>query len=324
MAKFYGKAMKPNGKIFGRLGAVKASVKGASDDGNFFGAISYMGGFILGGKFGSPRHMQELEKRTEDIERHNLELTTKLENLKEHHASSVANQIDQEPQDARVDGLLARLSLLEVQDRDGIWIGTYTFTNVVDCEAFLSAKVPVKVVSAYCYDMVSLVHCLPKNGDAVSPEVILQRDYMAHKVGFTHVGSAFIYSSKQHALPGSLAGHHLPGVKVFKEWDNEDGVTGKQADITWSMDTTVQALLSIFIRKFWGHPEAMAVFEMMILQGRIHWQAYADFLSNTQNVCFKQCEDKQEAWLYPCKVGKGVFEEALKVQMVGGERSSTK
>jgi hypothetical protein len=62
---------------------------------------------------------------------------------------------------------------------------------------------------------------------------------------------------------------------------------------------------------------------MMILQGQIHWKAYANFLTNTRNICFRQCEDEKEAWVYPCEVGKGVLEEALKVRTVGGERSST-
>jgi hypothetical protein len=53
----------------------------------------------------------------------------------------------------------------------------------------------------------------------------------------------------QQALPGPLAGsaiHLLPGVKVFKEWDGKDGVTGKRVGITRSMDTMVQALLSLY------------------------------------------------------------------------------
>jgi hypothetical protein len=255
-----------------------------------------------------------------EIEHKNLELTTKLETLKEHWASAVANKIDLAPQDAKVDGLLARLSLLEVQDGDAIRIGTYTFTHVVDCEAFLSAKVPSNVLSAYCYDMVSLVHRVSKNGDTVSTEKILQRDYTAHKGGFTHVRSAYIYLSMQQALPAPLAGsavHPPPGVKVFNEWDGEDGVTGKQADVTGSIPNTLQALLSMLIREFRGHPDALAVFQMMILQGQIHWQSYANFLSNTRN------KGKKEAWLYPCEVGKGVFEEALIVHTVGLERSST-
>jgi hypothetical protein len=66
------------------------------------------------------------------------------------------------------------------------------------------------------------------------------------------------------------------------------------------MDTMVQALLSMWIHEFRGHPEALAVFQMMILQGQIHWQAFANVLSNTRNVCFKQCEDEKEVWLYPC------------------------
>jgi polyhydroxyalkanoate synthesis regulator protein len=240
MAKFYGEAMSVKGTIFERLGAVEAAVKETSDDGNLFRAISYMGGLTSNGEFGSPRQTQALEKRMAEIEHKNLELTTELETLKEHRASAVANKIDLAPQDAKVDGLLARLNLLEVQDGDAIRVGTYTFTNVVDCEAFLSAKVSSNVLSAYCYDMVLLVHRVSKNGDAVSTEQILQRDYTAHKGGFTHVGSAYIYSSIQQALPAPLAGsavHPLPGVKVFKEWDGEDGVTGKRADVTAPLPT---------------------------------------------------------------------------------------
>jgi hypothetical protein len=46
-------------------------------------------------------------------------------------------------------------------------------------------------------------------------------------------------------------------------------------------------------------------------------------LTNTRNICFRQCEDEKEAWIYPCEVGKGVLEEALKVRTVGGKWSST-
>jgi hypothetical protein len=174
--------------------------------------------------------------------------------------------------------------------------------------------------------MVSLIHRVPKNGESLSPEAILHRDYTAHKGGFLHVGSAYIYSSMQQAIPGPLGGtaaHPLLGAKVFKDWDGKDGVSGKRADITRTMDTTVQALLSMLIREFRGHPDALSVFQMMILQGQIHWKAYANFLTNTRNICFCQCEDEKEAWMYPCEVGKGALEEALKVRTVGGERSST-
>jgi hypothetical protein len=131
----------------------------------------------------------------------------------------------------------------------------------------------------------------------------------------------------QQAIPGPLGGtaaHPLPGAKVFKEWNGKDGVSGQRADITKSMDTTVQALLSMLIREFRGHPDALSVFQMMILQGQIHWKAYTIFLTNTRNICFRQCKDEQEACLYPCEVGKGVLEEALKVCTVGGKWSSTK
>jgi hypothetical protein len=44
MAKFYGEAMSAKATIFERLGAVEMAVKETLDDGNLFGAISYMGG----------------------------------------------------------------------------------------------------------------------------------------------------------------------------------------------------------------------------------------------------------------------------------------
>jgi hypothetical protein len=326
MSQFYAVAMKRGGTIFDRLETLEDSAKGNSEDGNLFGAVSFMGGLTQIGEFGSPRHVTEFEKRMGDLEQANLALRTELETLKENQTSPLGGQLDGTSQDPRVDGLLTRLGLLEVQDGESIEIGTYKFTNVVDCEVFLLAKVPGPVLSAFCYDMVSLVHRVPKNGEALSPEAILSRDYTAHKGGFTHVGSAYIYSSMQQALPGPLGGtatHPLPGVKLFKEWDGEDGVSGKRAEITKSMDNTVRALLAMLVREFRGHPEALSVFQMMILQGQIHWQAYANFLAYTRNSCFRQCEDEKEAWLYPSEVGKGVLEEALKVRTVGGERSTT-
>jgi hypothetical protein len=261
-----------------------------------------------------------------DLETANLQLKTELASLKEHKASVLVTRLEDEPQDPRVDALLLRLGLLEIQDGESIQIGTYNFTNVIDCEKFLHAKVPGNILSAFCYDMVSLVHRVPKNGESLSPEAILTRDYTANKGGFLHVGSAYIYSSMQQALPGPLGGtasHPLPGAKLFKDWDGEDGVSGKRADITKAMDTTVRALLAMLLREFRGHPDALSVFQMMILQGQIHWKAYANFLTTTRNTCFRQCEDEKEAWLYPSEVGKGVLEEALKVRTVGSERSST-
>jgi hypothetical protein len=205
MAKIYGKGMHQNGTVFECWGLVEAVVKGMSDDGNLFRAVSFMGGLTDTGEFGSLRQVQELEKQMLDLECRNVELTTELESLKEHSTSAVANQISAEPQDGRVNGLLAQLCLLEVQVGESICIGTYSFNNVLDCEAFLSSKVPSTALSAYCYDMVLLVNCVPKNDITVPPKAILQHDYTVHKGEFTHVGSAFIYSSMQQVLPGPLA-----------------------------------------------------------------------------------------------------------------------
>jgi hypothetical protein len=42
VSKFYAEAMKSIGTVFQRLASVKEAVKGISDDGNFFEAVSFM------------------------------------------------------------------------------------------------------------------------------------------------------------------------------------------------------------------------------------------------------------------------------------------
>jgi hypothetical protein len=94
----------------------------------------------------------------DELEKKNVVLGTEITTLQEQAGLAIGAQLELEMMDPRVDSLVGCLSLLECQDGDSIWIGTYTFTNVVDCKAFLLTKVPAKVLSAYCYDMVSLVH----------------------------------------------------------------------------------------------------------------------------------------------------------------------
>ena len=120
--------------------------------------------------------------------------------------------------DPRVESMAGRLNLLECKDGESIRIGTYTFTNVVDCKAFLLTKVRSKVLLVYCYDMVSLVHCVPKTGSALSVEGILQRNYTAHKGGSSQVGLTYIYSLMQQAVPGPLEGasaHPFEGISFI-------------------------------------------------------------------------------------------------------------
>ena len=47
-------------------------------------------------------------------------------------------------------------------------------------------------------------------------------------------------------------------------------------------------------------------------------------MTDRRNICLSQCEDEDEAWLYPCEVAKGVFDECFKVRNVGSERSSVR
>jgi hypothetical protein len=91
MALFYGEAMKRGGTIFERLGLVEDAEKGVSDDGNTFGAVSYMGGLAQGREFDSPRQVHEFERRMKELEQQNLALVAELATLatlKEHKASS--------------------------------------------------------------------------------------------------------------------------------------------------------------------------------------------------------------------------------------------
>jgi hypothetical protein len=39
-------------------------------------------------------------------------------------------------------------------------------------------------------------------------------------------------------------------------------------------------------------------------------------------VCFNQCGNADESWLYPLEVGRGVLDECFEVRSVGSERSS--
>jgi hypothetical protein len=99
MAKFCAEAMKHGGTIFERLGFLEDAVKGILDDGNLFGAISFMGGLTQNGKFGSPRHISEFKKQISILKKTNLDLMTELETLKECKASSLGVQIGGESQD---------------------------------------------------------------------------------------------------------------------------------------------------------------------------------------------------------------------------------
>jgi hypothetical protein len=50
----------------------------------------------------------------------------------------------------------------------------------------------------------------------------------------------------------------------------------------------------------------------MVQDGNNHWLVFSKNLSETRNVCFNQCRNADESWLYPLEVGRGVLDGALK------------
>jgi hypothetical protein len=71
-----------------------------------------------------------------------------------------------------------------------------------------------------------------------------------------------------------------------------------------------------------AHPRALAVFSHLIMGAQHHWRTVAQNLTNNRNISLHQCEDEDEAWLFPCEVVQGVLDECHKVRNVGAERSS--
>jgi hypothetical protein len=60
------------------------------------------------------------------------------------------------------------------------------------------------------------------------------------------------------------------------------------------------------------------------LDGSSHWRALSAYVLERRNICFHQCSDEDEAWLFPCEVGRGVFDECYKACWGGAERSNTR
>ena len=147
------------------------------------------------------------------------------------------------------------------------------------------------------------------------------------KGGFGNLNVVYVYASMQQSVPGPLAGtgtHPLPAVTTFEKWDKQDGIHGLRCEITKGVDHRASALLSLMKRQLRPHPEAYALFSHLVLTAPIHWKTLATYLTDRRNICFQQCDDSEEAWLYPCEVAKGVFDECFKVRNVGSERSNVK
>jgi hypothetical protein len=75
-------------------------------------------------------------------------------------------------------------------------------------------------------------------------------------------------------------------------------------------------------RELKAFPVAEGVFRQMVQDSNDHWLVFSKYLSETRNVCFNQCGNADESWLYPLEVGRGVLEECFEVPSVSSERST--
>jgi hypothetical protein len=94
--------------------------------------------------------------------------------------------------------------------------------------------------------------------------------------------------------------------------------------ISRGVESKVSSLMLAMNRELRAHPNAMAVFRRLLLDGGSHWRALSAYLSERQNICFHQCKYEDEAWLFPCEVGRGVFDACYKAWRGGAKRSNTR
>lgn len=331
VSEFFSKCTGAGGSgnsIFDRLDVLEKGIHEVSSDGNVFGSLKFMGGLSehTGPEGGSS--FKRMEERMSQLEARNTELQGKLSSMGESHGvtsgAGPTSQLDLAP-------ILKRLSLMEgSQGGNGsVTLGGYHFHGISDCEAFLRTEVPEFVRGAFGYDMVSLLH--RASTESMTTADILERDQNVKKGGFTNMGSAFIYTSMQQALPGPFAASTtssareptpLPSLRLFSNWDKQDGQGGLRHVLYSSNRHTVDTLQGLMNRELVDFPRALSVFTRMVSDSEEHFRKLAGFLTETRNSCFMQNGDESESWEYPCRVVRGVFDECMKVRSVGAERSS--
>jgi hypothetical protein len=77
-------------------------------------------------------------------------------------------------------------------------------------------------------------------------------------------------------------------------------------------------------RELRAHPRGSAAFTAMILGSQYQWRALSQELTNRRQICYQQCDDEDEAWLYWAEISRGVLDECYALRNIGAERSSTK
>jgi len=224
--------------------------------------------------------------------------------------------------------LARRLSTLENKELETISVGGFEFRGPGDCLHFLTTETAFETTRAYVgNDMVSIIAAARHEDEVRTMTEILSRDHHAMKGGFSSILLASVYSSMQSAIPAPLGGsggsstdHPLPKVKSFDTWDKKDGERGVRYDLTRGIESVCRNGLSLIQSQYQMFPRAQRVFEALVFDGKSHWMFLAEFLSNRRGVCMEQNQDEKEAWEYPCRVVKGVFQELHAVRVV--ERTS--
>jgi hypothetical protein len=331
ISRFYGKCVgTPESSIFNRLDVLEKGLNSVSNSGNVFGSLKYMGGYAdgAGPQAGGPAHVSEMTQRLAELEAKNADLLSRLGEL-ESRGQALSTGPVGPSQSVDLVPIMKRLGIVEGAQGgvDSVNIAGWQFGGPGDCESFLLAEVPESVRVAFGYDMVSLLH--RASVDPQSTAEILSRDYNAKKGGFPNLGSAFIYTSLQQALPepfsATTTGKNplpLPAIRTFESWDELDGSGGLRNRLLESNKTTVESLQGVLNRELQSFPRAAAVFGRMITNSEDHFRKLALFLTETRNICHHQHGDAAESWEYPCKVVRGVFDECRRVRSVGAERSS--
>jgi hypothetical protein len=180
LMNFNTKCHQPGKDIFGRLAKLDERLHKLSNDGNAFGSMQFLGGFGSGVPLeaDSLTWFKALEDRLSRLDTKNTTLRSKIGNLEGQGEVSKPDSSEK----ANMEPLLERISTLEGnQSGEVVTMGGVSISGPMDCKVFLKTSVPENILSAFCYDMISLTH---RAEGELSTEAILSRDHNAKKGGF--------------------------------------------------------------------------------------------------------------------------------------------
>jgi hypothetical protein len=231
--------------------------------------------------------------------------------------------------------LANNVSLLEakVKDLDAqlgnvtVTAGSFTFSSVEDCEAFVLKHVPGNTY-AYFYDMLSLLQ-RGWGETHVSVSVVWETMYNMKKAGFTCKGEAVIFASMNTIIPtclGELTGktaestNALPSVPTYGHWTSKGGQMGRRHDISKSLHSVRNTLetqqKAHFAREWMG----ATVAKELLTKSFAHWTHFNTMMDDFYNE-FSANGSPSEAWKLTCLIGKAVLEAVHLVRCVAADVS---